>query len=80
MKDHTHFQDKLSNTKPIRYANLSSKVNIFIIGFKLKDFFSINKQITIITIVMQTQAKYSPCFNEVNTNFFSGEPKLPLIH
>ena len=33
---------------------LSWKVNIFIINFKLIDSFSINKQIIIITIIMQT--------------------------
>ena len=30
---------------------------ILIVGFKLKDLFSINKQITIINIIMKTEAK-----------------------
>ena len=30
---------------------------ILIVGFKLKDLFSINKQITIISIIMKTEAK-----------------------
>ena len=32
--------------------------DVLIIGFKLRDFYSINKQTTIITIVMQIQAKF----------------------
>ena len=57
----------------IRYTSetkLSWKVNIFIVSFKLKDFFSINKQITIISIIMQTQTKFCVCFTKINTKRF----------
>ena len=50
----------------------SSTVNVFIVGFKSKDFFSINKQITIISIIVQTQANFCVCFSKINTRrFFS---------
>ena len=48
-------------------------------SFKLIDFFSINKQITIITIVVQNREKFCLCFTKINTKSFSGSPKLPLI-
>ena len=71
----------LSSTKNIRYASetkMSWKVNIFIVSFKPKAFFSfysiINKQITVISIIIQTQAKCLACFTKINTKF-----KLPSI-
>ena len=57
----------LSSTKSIRNTSetkLSWKVNIFIVSFKFQDFFSINKQIAIISIMMQTQAKFCICFSK----------------
>ena len=61
---------------------MSWKVNIFIVSFKLKDFFSfysiINKQITVISIIIQTQAKCLVCFTKINTKF-NTKPKLPSI-
>ena len=46
------------------------KVHSFIIGFKLKYFCSVNKQIAIITIIMQTQAKLPVCFTRINNKVF----------
>ena len=73
--------DKKSYTFPFKNSSLHSmlqnpldtllkQVDIFYVGFKFKDFFSINKQITIISIIMQTQAKFSVCFAKINTEFF----------
>ena len=36
-------------------------------------------KITIITVVMQTQAKFYLCFTNVHTNFFSALPTLSVI-
>ena len=50
-----------NSMKYIRYAfktKPSWRVEISIIGFKVKDLFSMNKQTTIITIIMETQAKF----------------------
>ena len=33
----------------------------------------------IISIIMQTQAKFFICFSKINTKLFSGESKYPLI-
>ena len=56
LKNHTHIHQKiLPNTKSIRYTSetkRSWKGNIFIISFRVKDFFSIYKRITIIRIIM----------------------------
>ena len=41
---------------------MNPKVNTFIAGSKFKDLISINKQITIISIMIQTQAKFCLCF------------------
>ena len=49
---------------------LSWKVNISFTCFKLTDFISVNKQITIIVIVMQTQAKFCLCFTKINSKIF----------
>ena len=57
---------------------MSWKVKIFIVGFKFKYFFSINKQITM-SILMQTQKKFAFALVKLILNFFSGDPKLPLI-
>ena len=61
---------------------MSWKVNIFMVGFKLKHFFSfysiINKKIPLISVIMQTQAKCLICFTKTNTKF-NAKPKLPLI-
>ena len=46
--------------------------------FVLIYFFSVNKQISIITKVMQTQAKVAFALLKLILNFFSGEPKLLL--
>ena len=54
-------------------------MNISSICFKLIDLFSVNKQITIIMIVMQAQAKFCLCFPKINTKFFSAAPILPWI-
>ena len=73
---------RFSSTKSIRYISetiLSWKVNIFIADIKLKDFFSINKQITIISIIMHFETKFCVCFTKLILNFSSVEPKLPLI-
>ena len=46
---------RLISIKSINYTSntkLSKKVNIFIVGFKFKDFFFIKKQITIISIIL----------------------------
>ena len=48
-------------------------VNIFINFFKLV-FFLFNKQITVITMVMQTLSKFYLCFTKIK--LFSGVPKL----
>ena len=45
-------------------------IDIFLICFNLVDFFSVNKQITIITTVMQTPAKIYLCFTKINTKRF----------
>ena len=37
---------------------------MFLISFKLTDIFSINKQTTIIIIIIQTQAKICFCFSK----------------
>ena len=39
---------------------------MFLISFKLTDIFSINKQTTIIIIIIQTQAKICFCFSKVH--------------
>ena len=57
----------------------AGKAKIFISGFKLKDFFTINKQVAAIRITMQTQTKCCVCFNKINTKRFSDEPKLPIM-
>ena len=51
-------------------TELSWKVNIFIVVFQREDFLSISKQITIISIIMQTQAKFCVCFTKINTKLF----------
>ena len=46
---------RLSSTKSIRNTSqtkLSWKINILTVGFKFKYFFSINKQMAIISIIM----------------------------
>ena len=60
---------------------MSWKVNNFAVGFKLKGFFFMNTQITIISITMQTQTQICFCFTKTKLilNFLFGEPKLPLI-
>ena len=60
--------------KYISETKLSWKVKTFIVGFKL-----INKQVTVISIVMETRLKFFVCFTKVTLNFFSGKPKLPLM-
>ena len=51
--------------------NRVERLTFFLSALNLKkDLFSINKQITIVSIIMQTQAKFCACFTE---------SKLPLI-
>ena len=50
---------------------------MFIASFKFEDF--INKEVTIIMIIIQTQTKFSVFFIRINPNYFSGDPKLPSI-
>ena len=66
--------------------NLFGKLPFFFIRFNLIDFFPVNKQITIITILSQTQAKF--CLLKILfvigllkliLSLSSGAPKLPLI-
>ena len=49
---------------------MSWKVKSFIVSFKFKDFFSINKQINIISIIMRTQKKFYICFSKINIKLF----------
>ena len=49
---------------------LSWKVNIFIVSFKLKNLFFINKQIIIISITLKTQTKLCLRFPKINKIFF----------
>ena len=49
---------------------LNWRVDIFIIGVNFLDSFPVNKQLTIIVIVMQTQAKLCFCFTNINNNLF----------
>ena len=91
LKNHTHFTFQrcvslLSSTKSIRYTSekiLSWKVNIYIVSFKFKGFFSINIQITIISIIMQkcqkSKQNFVFGFVKLTLNIFPGDPKLPLI-
>ena len=70
-----------SSNKSIGYTSktkLSPKVNFFIVRFKLKDFFSINKKLTIISI-MQTQAKFCVCFTKINAKLFPWWTKAFII-
>ena len=41
--------------------NRVKKLSFFFLGSKLNDFLSIDKQITIISIIMQTQVKFCVC-------------------
>ena len=43
-----------------------------LLNFKLKDFFSINKCITITVIVMSTQVEFCVSFTKINSKLFSG--------
>ena len=55
------FKDFLLGSKSIRYTSkkkMSCKVSIFNVGFKFKYLISINKQITIISIKIQTPTKF----------------------
>ena len=55
------------------------EVEIIISSFKLLDFFFVNKQITLITIVMCTQRQFCLCLAKTNTKLFSAALILPLI-
>ena len=46
------------------------KIEIFIVGSKLKDFFSINKQVNIATIIKQNETKLKVCLANINTKLF----------
>ena len=50
----------------------------FSISFKLIDFFSIDKEMTIITTILQKQ-NFIFVLLRLILNFFSGAPKLPSI-
>ena len=72
---------RLSSTEFIRCTSettLNWKFNVFIVSFKLKYFFSINKQITIISIEIQTQT-FVLALLKLTLKFFSGELKTPSI-
>ena len=49
---------------------LCRRVGIFVIRFKLTDFFSVSKQIAFIPIVMQTQTNVYLCFTKISTKLF----------
>ena len=57
-------------TQYVSETKLGWKVNIFIVGFKLENFISINKQVFIISITFQSQEKFWFCFPKRNTTFF----------
>ena len=49
---------------------MGCKFDIFINCFKLVDSLSFNKQITVTTFAMKTQAKFSFCLTKINTKLF----------
>ena len=65
LKD-TSLDSTASNFSEIFQTKLSWKVEIFIIVDKFIDLFSINKQTSTTTIVMQTQTKF--CFSSTKIN------------
>ena len=52
--------------------NLFGKLTFLLsaLNFFKRDFFSVNKQITIITLIMQTQAKFCLCITKINAKPF----------
>ena len=64
---------RFNSIKFFRYVSLPKlnwKVDILIMNFKVINFFLVKKERNIITIVMQTQAKFCLCFSKTNTNLF----------
>ena len=60
----------MKNHRQFLSLKLCRKVHIFISGFKFIDYFLVNKEVTTITILMQTQAKFCLGFSKVNTKLF----------
>ena len=64
---------RFNSIKFFRYVSLPKlnwKVDILIMNFKVINFFLVKKERNIITIVMQTQAKFCLSFSKTNTNLF----------
>ena len=57
----------------------NSSENLTSLLVALKIFFSVNKQITNITILISTQEKLCIYFTKINTLPFFDAPKLPLV-
>ena len=76
------FFSRFNSIKFIRYSSLtklSRTVHIFIIGFKLTDFFSVYTERTIFMIAMQTQSTFCFCFvNTKRDNILSKVIPKPL--
>ena len=67
------FKDTSLNSVALNSSDILPKQNPVgnpVVAFKSNYFFYINKQITIITIIMQTERTFCICFSKINTKFF----------
>ena len=65
-----HYNILLNPSDILAIQNRVEKLTFLLPALNLKIFISINKQITIISIIMGTQTKFSICFTKINTKFF----------